>query len=81
MALEFLFGPLIILLIFALIGLAIFLFIFWIFMIVDCAKRDFKNDGDKIAWILIVVILQVIGAAIYYFVIFLPGKKSSKKRK
>jgi len=50
-----------------LIGLA--LWVFWIWMIVDCAKRDFKNDGDKIVWILVLVFLGILGAIIYFFVI------------
>ena len=54
--------------------LLLFLFIiltsiFWVWMIVDCAKRDFKKNDDKVIWILILVFLQAIGAAIYYFII------------
>ena len=49
--------------------------IFWIWMIVDCAQRKFKDDGSKIAWILIVVLLGFIGAIIYYFVIKIKDKK------
>jgi len=55
-------------------ALMILLFIFWIFMIVDVAKRKFKNENDRIAWILVVVLAQVIGAIIYYFVIKAPDK-------
>ena len=56
------------------IGLAIVSFIFWIFMIVDCAKRNFKQESDKIVWIIIIVLLQILGAIIYYFVIKKPDK-------
>jgi prolipoprotein diacylglyceryltransferase len=49
--------------------------IFWVFMLVDVAKRKFKSENDKIAWILVVVLAHIIGAIIYYFVI----KKSSNK--
>lgn len=48
---------------------------FWIWMIVDCAKRNFKNETDKIVWILVIVLAQLIGAIIYFFVV-----KSSQKR-
>ena len=48
--------------------------VFWIFMIVDVAKRQFKNDSDKTLWILIVILAGVIGAIIYYFVIKRPDK-------
>lgn len=47
----------------------ILLFIFWIFMIVDVAKRQFKKENDKIAWILVVILAGYIGAIVYYFVI------------
>ena len=46
--------------------------IFWIWMIIDCAKRDFK---DKVVWILIIVFLHILGAVIYYFVVKRPAKK------
>jgi len=47
----------------------ILLTIFWIFMIVDVVQRKFKNDSDRLVWILIVVLANWIGAAVYYFVI------------
>lgn len=59
----------IILLILAIIALIIFISVFWIVMIVDCAKRNFKNENDKIVWILILIFLGILGAIIYYFVV------------
>jgi NADH:ubiquinone oxidoreductase subunit 6 (subunit J) len=58
----------------ALVGVIIWLFIFWIMMVVDAATRKFKSDADKIIWVLIIIFLQILGAIIYYFVI----KKNSK---
>ncbi len=40
--------------------------IFWIWMLVDCAKREFDS---KVAWILILVFTGVIGAILYYFIV------------
>lgn len=57
----------------AIIG-GILAFVFWIFMIIDCAKRKFDNENERIAWILIVVLAGVIGAVIYYFVVKRKGK-------
>jgi len=57
-----------------LMALSILALIFWIFMIVDAAKRDFKKENDKVLWILVVVLAGIIGAAIYYFVIKKPDK-------
>jgi len=48
--------------------------IFWILMIVDCARRKFKNSNDRVLWILVLVLAGVIGAFIYYFVIKKPNK-------
>ena len=51
--------------------------IFWIFMIVDCAKREFKTDNDKVVWIILLALTHVLGATIYYFVV----KRKDKKKK
>ncbi|MDO8740902.1 MAG: PLDc N-terminal domain-containing protein [Candidatus Woesearchaeota archaeon] len=60
-----------------LIFMAIFIlaFIFWIFMIIDCAKRTFKDETEKIVWILVLVLVGLIGAIIYYFVVKAKDKK------
>jgi len=42
--------------------------VFWIWMIVDCASNEPSEGNDKIVWILIIVLTQIIGALIYYFV-------------
>ena len=62
-------GILIFLIILTFFALIIFLIVFWILMIIDAAQRKFKTDGEKIAWILILVFLGWLGAIIYYFVI------------
>ena len=49
--------------------IGILLFAFWIWMIIDCAKRSFKNDIEKIVWIIVLVLLGWIGALVYYIVI------------
>ena len=71
-------GPLLVVGFFLLLFIFVSLMlIFWIWMIVDCAKRDFKKNDDKVIWILILVFLGVIGAIIYYFII----KRKNKKEK
>lgn len=44
-------------------------FAFWIAMLVDCLKRKFKNDTDRIVWILVIIFAGIIGALIYYFIV------------
>ncbi len=56
------------------IALILGMFVFWIWMIVDCAQRKMK-DNDKVVWILVLVFLGWLGATVYYFVI----KRSDKK--
>ena len=42
---------------------------FWIWMLVDAAKRTFKKDDEKIMWILILALTGFVGALIYYFIV------------
>ena len=65
---------------FVLISIAI-LFLFWISMLVDCMKRDFRKDSDKIAWALMLIFLNLIGALVYYFIVKIPGKKKTPEKK
>jgi len=59
---------------FAIMAVGILSLIFWIFMIVDVAKRQFKKEDDKILWLLVVILTGIIGAIIYYFMIKKPNK-------
>ncbi len=52
-----------------LFGLFVFSFIFWLFMLIDCVKRNFKEDSEKIVWVLVIIFTGIIGALIYYFVV------------
>ena len=63
------------------IVIGILLFVFWIVMLIDCAKRNFKNDNEKVVWILVIALLGFIGAAIYYFVVKVSDKKALKNKK
>ena len=42
---------------------------FWVWMLVDAIKRDFESSNMKIVWLLVVLLGQLIGAVIYYFVV------------
>jgi len=56
-------------------GIGIAIFVFWIVMLVDCVKRKFKNDTDKIVWVLVIIFAGIIGALIYYFIVKSKGKR------
>lgn len=40
---------------------------FWLWMLIDCLTRQFKGN-DKIVWVLVILLLNWIGALIYFFV-------------
>ncbi len=54
------------------IALLIGAVIFWVLMLIDCATKPdkkVKKYGGKIVWILIIVLLGLLGAIIYYFAV------------
>ncbi|MEM7626294.1 MAG: PLDc N-terminal domain-containing protein [Planctomycetota bacterium] len=40
----------------------------WVWMLVDCARREFDGPNDKVVWILVIVLVGALGALIYFFV-------------
>ena len=42
------------------------LFIFWLWMLIDCAKREFD---DKALWIILLIFLNFIAAILYFFIV------------
>jgi len=54
-------------------------FVFWIIMLVDAASRKFKEDTEKIVWILVIVLTGGIGALIYYFMVYWKDKTKSMR--
>lgn len=51
------------------------LMIFWIWMIVDCAKNERSEGNDKVVWILVICLAQWVGALIYFF-----ARRPARKR-
>ena len=49
--------------------IGIIVFVFWLWMIIDCARRNFKNMAEKIVWLLITILGGWIGALIYLLVV------------
>jgi hypothetical protein len=41
---------------------------FWVWMVIDCATKEPSEGNDKIAWLLIILLTNIVGALIYYFV-------------
>ncbi|MEK6883840.1 MAG: PLDc N-terminal domain-containing protein, partial [Nanoarchaeota archaeon] len=61
--------------------LGLLILAFWIWIIIDCAKRKFKNDLEKIIWILIIIFTNWIGALAYLIVIKIYNQKGLVKNK
>tara|TARA_Y100000310_G_scaffold299779_1_gene334901 strand:+ start:54 stop:323 length:270 start_codon:yes stop_codon:yes gene_type:complete len=53
--------------------------VFWVVMLVNCLQRKFEIPMDKIAWVLVLVFLPVLGAFIYLFSLYFKPKKNKKK--
>lgn len=66
-------GEIEIFIIFILLGMA-----FWVWMILDCAINE-PSGSDKIVWILIILLGNFIGAAIY-FLARRPRRRSELNR-
>ncbi|KAA0141010.1 hypothetical protein F1728_15390 [Gimesia benthica] len=62
---------------FSIISLILFLFslaftvlyfVFWIWMLIDCLKYEPSEGNDKIIWAVVIILLQALGALLYYIV-------------
>jgi len=44
------------------------LFVFWLWMLVDCLKNPRLQGTEKIVWVLVIIFLHGLGALVYFFV-------------
>ena len=49
-------------------GLAALATIFWVWVLVDCLTKEPSEGNDKVAWLLFILLVPLVGALIYYFV-------------
>ena len=42
---------------------------FWIWIMLDCIRRDFPDQNHKLIWVLVVWFGGFVGAVIYYFMV------------
>ena len=62
-------GVIVLLLIFAvLLPIALALFAFWIWMLISAVQNKGLTEGEKIAWVLVIVFVHWLGALLYFFV-------------
>jgi len=48
--------------------LVLALFAFWIWMLISAIQNNGLAEGEKIAWVLVIVFLHWLGAILYYFI-------------
>ncbi len=53
--------------------------IFSIIMLVNAIRRKFKDNSEKVIWILAMIFTNFIGALLYYFLVYRKDKKSDPK--
>jgi hypothetical protein len=42
--------------------------IFWLWVVVDCLRKEPSEGNEKVAWVLFILLVPVIGALLYYFI-------------
>ena len=50
------------------IPIALALFAFWIWMLISAVQNKGLSEGEKIAWVLVIVFIHWLGALLYFFV-------------
>ena len=60
-----------------LIAVSLFCTAFWVWMIVDCAIHE-TETATRVAWLLVIIFVWMIGAPLYYFVRKLPRYFTTK---
>jgi len=48
------------------VPILLLLFVFWLWMLIDCAKREFD---DKALWIIMLIFLNFIASILYFFIV------------
>lgn len=56
------------LVLFFVLPLALALCAFWIWMLISAVQNQGLNEGEKIAWVLVIVFAHWLGALLYFFV-------------
>ncbi len=50
------------------VGIALASFVFWLWILIDCAMKESNQGNTKLVWILIILMINMLGALIYFFV-------------
>ena len=66
-------------LIIPLVLIGILFFVFWLITLIDAFTRKFKENTEKIMWVLAMILTGIIGSLIYYFIVYRKDKTKSMK--
>lgn len=75
--------PILLLLFISIIAVIVLVFMaFWIWMLIDCIVRKDWQGSEQVAWILVIVLVNWLGALIYLLAVKIPkdGKKKKKHK-
>ena len=54
--------------------------IFWVWIFIDCLTREnYKEQNDKIVWVIVLLLSSILGAVLYYFLV--KRKLGDKKKR
>ncbi len=42
--------------------------IFWVWMLVDCATKQSLKGNEKVVWVIIIAVTNLLGAVLYFFI-------------
>ncbi|MBD0268592.1 MAG: PLDc_N domain-containing protein [Cyanobacteria bacterium Co-bin8] len=43
-------------------------FLFWLWMLIDCAMKETDEGNSKLVWVLIILFVNFLGALAYFFI-------------
>ncbi len=46
--------------------------VFWIWMLIDCMRREPPESLEKLTWALVILLGTIVGALVYYVIRKLP---------
>lgn len=66
-------------LIFITFAIVIGAIVFWFWMLVDALKK--KHFEDKLVWVLVLIFLNIVGALLYYIIVYKEKRRSWLNKK
>jgi hypothetical protein len=54
--------------VFVFLPIAMAIFAFWIWMLISAVQNKGLSEGEKIAWVLVMVFVHFLGAILYFFI-------------